>query len=189
MFSSLANLPLRAGLEGFYMQYVDTNEISRLGQEVTGQTPVTRFVRLINDLPLQPESTISWSIKGSTDIHGQRFLDLHVQGHITLECQRCMAPMVWPIDTTSRLQVVKSQEALELEDAQDLTDPDEIIERIMGTPRLDVLALVEDELILGLPYVPKHDVCPAGTALPEEETDSDSGLPSPFAVLSQLKKD
>ncbi len=65
------------------MQYVDTNEVTRLDQVVKGQTEITRFVRLISDLPPQPDSVISWSITGSTDIHKQRFLDLHVQGDVT----------------------------------------------------------------------------------------------------------
>ncbi|NYT65942.1 DUF177 domain-containing protein [Alcaligenaceae bacterium] len=172
------------------MQYVDTNEITRLGQEVTGQTPVAQFVRLIEDLPPQPEAVVTWSITGSSDLHGQRFLALHVQGDLTLECQRCMGTVVWPIDSHSTLQVVRTQEALELEDDQDLDDPDDVIERIMGSPRLDVLELVEDELILSLPYVAKHDACPTAFGQQDALDDTiDTGRPSPFAVLSQLKKD
>ncbi len=172
------------------MQYVDTNEITRLSQEVSGQTPVARFVRLIEDLPPQPEGLVTWSITGSSDLHGQRFLALHVRGDLTLECQRCMGTMVWPIDSHSTLQVVRTQEALEVEDDQDLADPEDVIERIMGSPRLDVLELVEDELILSLPYVAKHDDCPTAPRLQDApEDDIDTGRPSPFAVLSQLKKD
>lgn len=170
------------------MQYVDTNEVTRLGQEVKGQTEVTRFVRLISDLPPQPDSVISWSIIGSTDIHKQRFLDLHVQGDVTLDCQRCMGTMVWPIDSHNRVQVVQTQEALDGVGDQESDELDDAPDCIMGSPRLDVLELVEDELILSLPYVSKHDVCPSQVGL-QEETEIDTGRPSPFAVLSQLKKD
>lgn len=170
------------------MQYVDTNEVTRVGLEVAGQTEVARFVRLISDLPPQPDSVISWSIKGSTDIHRQRFLDLHVQGNVTLECQRCMDTMVWPIDSHSQVQVVQTQEALDVISEQEPDDLDDKPDCIMGSPRLDVLELVEDELILSLPYVSKHDVCPSLEQQPEE-TDIDLDQPSPFAVLSQLKKD
>ncbi len=171
------------------MQYVDTNEVTRLGQEVTGQTPLARFERLIADLPVQPDGLITWSITGSSDIHKQRFLDLHVQGEVTLDCQRCMGTMIWPIASHNRLQVVRTQEALDVADDQDLDDPDKIIDRIMGSPRLDVLELVEDELILSLPYVAKHDVCPSAPQMQDEDADIDTGRPSPFAVLGQLKKD
>jgi uncharacterized protein len=49
--------------------------------------------------------------------------------------------------------------------------------------------LVEDELILEGPYVPRHEVCPETLDLDaqaEEQAGREEPL-SPFAVLSQLK--
>jgi len=55
-----------------------------------------------------------------------------------------------------------------------------------------LLDLVEDEMILEVPYVPRHDLCPE--PLGESETEAqaadsvtDVQRPSPFAVLGQLK--
>src|SRR3546814_10899932 len=73
--------------------------------------------------------------------------------------------------------------------SSDLAESDDIIERIVGSQRLDVLELVEDEIILGLPYVPMHDVCPSLPESLSQEPDTDPARPSPFAALSQLKKD
>lgn len=168
-------------------QYVDTYELTRLGQEVHGQAPIARFERLIGDLPEQLDTMVSWSVQGIQDARGRHFLRVKVKAEPTLECQRCLKPFQWPVDSTNRLEVVKSQAALEAEDVLD-AESDDIIERIVGSQRLDVLELVEDEIILGLPYVPKHDVCPS---LPEplsQEPDVDPARPSPFAALGQLKK-
>ena len=33
-------------------------------------------------------------------------------------------------------------------------------EKVVGAHHFDLLAQIEDELILSVPYVPKHDVCP-----------------------------
>ena len=52
----------------------------------------------------------------------------------------------------------------------------------MAEPELDVVRLVEDEIIMGLPLSPKHDDC--GTdALTRAKADK----PNPFAVLAALK--
>ncbi len=48
-------------------------------------------------------------------------------------------------------------------------------------PLTDLLALVEDELLLSLPLVPRHDDCE-----PPVEAGDDEEI-SPFAVLRQLR--
>jgi uncharacterized protein len=168
-------------------QFVDTYEITRLAQEIQGQSPIDQFERLTEDLPEQGDSLVVWSIKGEIDARGRHFLRVRVQATPVLECQRCLGPLVWPVDTENRLQVVKSEAALDDQDVHD-GEPDELIERIVGSKRMDVLALVEDELILSLPYVSKHDVCPTLPEVLEEEPDTDTDRPSPFAALGRLKK-
>jgi uncharacterized protein len=59
------------------------------------------------------------------------------------------------------------------------------------TRHLDALELVEDELLLSLPLVPRHEVCPqplpvTTAELPEDE-DGDEERPNPFAALAALK--
>ena len=48
-------------------------------------------------------------------------------------------------------------------------------------PRVQTMVLVEDELILSLPIVPRHDVCALPEAVPDQAEDH------PFAALAQLK--
>ena|SRR5690606_31368763 len=171
------------------MQYIDTYELTRLGSTVRGQAPIASFTRLTADLPEQSDTSVEWAVTGETDARHQRFLRVAVKAAPMLECQRCLQPFEWQVETENRLQVMKSESDLDVEGVHD-AEPDELIERIVGSARLDVLELVEDEIILGLPYVPKHDVCPSLPESPvqEEQSESESGKPSPFAVLSQLKK-
>jgi len=57
-------------------------------------------------------------------------------------------------------------------------------------PSLDLRALVEDELILALPLIPRHDTCPlplpmsAGSA----ELAADGPPAHPFAALAALRR-
>lgn len=171
-------------------KYVDTFELTRTGLEVSGQTSLLHCERLTEDLPEQDDSPVSWSLRGEKDSFGRSYLHLRVKACPMLECQRCLAPFAWPIDAENRLQMVNTEAGLEDDAVLVEGQPEDFIERIVGSPRLDVLALVEDEIILSLPYVPKHDVCPSVSPLivQHDESDTDAGRPSPFAVLSQLKK-
>lgn len=172
------------------IQYVDTFELTRLGLSIHGRTPIAQFERLGWDLPEQDDSLVEWSVQGEKDIFGQFFVRVDVKAAPTLECQRCLLPFKQPVDTSNRLQVVNSEASLENDVAQD-DDSDDAIERIVGSRRFDVLALIEDEIILNLPYVPKHDVCPSVSEhlVRQDEPEADEVRPSPFAALGQLKKD
>jgi hypothetical protein len=54
----------------------------------------------------------------------------------------------------------------------------------------DALALVEDELIMALPFVPRHEICPEAVvmAVSDPEVDAAQERPHPFAALAGLKK-
>ena len=74
-------------------------------------------------------------------------------------------------------------------------------EDVLALPRsLKVSELMEDELILALPLVPLHSVCPvplpylessetqASTHITADDSAATADKPNPFAVLAQLKK-
>ena len=55
-------------------------------------------------------------------------------------------------------------------------------------PRLDLHELAEDELILALPLVPRHDdVCPEPLPMPIDDLPSEEPAPNPFAALAALR--
>jgi uncharacterized protein len=56
------------------------------------------------------------------------------------------------------------------------------------TRALDLRALVEDELLLELPLVPRHEVCPEPLKAAHEEIPPVEEKPNPFAVLASLKR-
>ncbi len=166
---------------------VDTWELARLGHERHGEAPLAAFSRLLEGLPVQATQVVGWSLLGETDSLGQRFITLRAQASISLECQRCLEAFELALQVESRLQLVETEAEIDTEE-MDEDDPD-APDQVVGSQFFDVLALVEDELILALPYVPKHEVCPS---LPKElsaSEGSDPGRPSPFAVLAELKKD
>jgi uncharacterized protein len=60
---------------------------------------------------------------------------------------------------------------------------------LAASSRFDLLELLEDELILALPIVPRHDRCPhplpSGTEAP---TTDEELAPNPFAALAALRR-
>jgi len=103
-------------------------------------------------------------------------LGISLQGACTLRCQRCLGELNYPVDMTSRLLLLPADKLGEVEDDDD-------VDAIEAEPRLDVLALIEEELLLDLPFAPRH---PEGECVPA--TNGLQQKASPFAVLAGLKK-
>ena len=163
-------------------------ELARLRRAQQGEAALGGFTRLLSGLPDQPVRKVEWELEGDTDTLGHRFLVVRARTEARLECQRCMQLFDQALKVDTRLLLVESESELEDEESQE--DDPEAPDRVLGSMHFDVLELVEDELILALPYVPRHEVCPSlPEALQVQEEGSETGRPSPFSVLAALKKD
>lgn len=107
-------------------------------------------------------------------------LHLQVSGRLGLSCQRCLAEVVFDCAVDSRLLLVPEGEQW----PEDELETDEY-DAIEASRELSVLVLVEEEVLLALPIVPRHADCrsPAQAGATQEEN-----RPSPFAALAGLKK-
>jgi uncharacterized protein len=181
---------------------IDAFDFARQGKEISGSLPLVRFARATEGLPPQPRDAsgeVQWSARGDTGRHGEPLLHLHVRAGPVVLCQRCMEPFVYPIDAEVSLHLVKSETEIDAglgDAAQDADDDvagtDDAPEKVLGSRHFDLLAHIEDELILNIPYVPRHDVCPGAplktdAGAPADEGDAEK-RPSPFAVLEKLKQ-
>lgn len=179
---------------------VDAFDFARRGQVLQGAFSVHLLERLLEGLPEQPVSELRAldgppSVPGIVRyvIEGRRTKDekselvVQIQANLVLECQRCLGELVLPVNRQTVFELVRRESDL---DDEDLDDEDfDRPEKIVGSPKFNLCDLVEDELILDIPYVPRHEVCPETADLDaqaEEEAGREEPL-SPFAVLSQLK--
>lgn len=173
---------------------MDVFEFIRQQRRAQGEVGLGRFVRLLQDLPGQADGEagqVHWTAQGERGARGEQLLRLRIVAQPMVECQRCLQPFAWPVDTEVLLQPVLSQAEL---DDELPADEEEAIEnqpeKVLGSRRFDLLAQIEDELILSIPYVPRHEVCPdevAGTAASQAEPETGK-RPSPFQALAQLKR-
>jgi uncharacterized protein len=121
----------------------------------------------------------------------QPYLRLALAGDIWLECQRCLGPYRHTFDVAVEYRIAATEE-----EADGYPLDDDEVEVIVGSHRFDVRDLIDEELLLSLPLVPKHDACPeihdslvsgAGADAPAHEDAAELERPHPFAALEALK--
>lgn len=158
---------------------IDSLLFARGGREMAGTVPLARLPRLAGDA-LAPRGELTVALRGWRDDEGKSWLGLQIRGEMLTRCQRCLENATLPLRIDSRLQLIAPGEAWPDDDlaggAADVT-----VDAIEADPALDVLALVEDEVLLALPAAPLHAHC----ELPAASGRADA---SPFAALAALKK-
>lgn len=145
-----------------------------------GVTPVADFLRLASETT-DKAGQLRWSVKGGKNSLGYAQLTVKVDGAVSLVCQRCLSGMPFTIASESVIVLVKDEDGID--EIEALID-DDAVDVIVGSAEFDLMYLVEDDALLGLPVAPKHDGCPdAGAAKVAE----DAGRVSPFAVLKDVR--
>ncbi|MBL8327734.1 MAG: DUF177 domain-containing protein [Rubrivivax sp.] len=176
----------------FHPGRLDVEAFARAQGSLQGELPRASLPRLVQSvLPEAAAAPVVWQVSGSCRTSPGRDplirLDLVVRTQVQLTCQRCLEPLELPLDLQRRLRFEAGEEAAERLD-ESLEDEDVLA----LTPRLDLTALIEDELILSLPIVPRHDVCPpqAQTRLGAwQEAEPEPAVPrNPFEALAALRK-
>ena len=175
---------------------LDVKSLARAAGQIDGQTPLERFARLHQDMhlpdPADAVDPVVWHAQGElrADAQGQLaeiWLHLKVSAGASLQCQRCLGPVKLPLSVDRWFRFVADEAIAEAED-------DECEEDLLVlAPTMSLLELIEDELLMELPLVPMHEICPAGAVagLTDPVQEAEPGMtekPNPFAVLAKLKK-
>jgi len=157
---------------------IDSLEFARTGQTLRGRLPVSGLSRLRDSL-YDAFGAVDFVVQGGQDTRRRPTLSLEVSGVLHLKCQRCLGHFDFSLRLGGSLLLASAAEA-----AASRLD-DEEVEWIEAGPELDVGSLVEDEIILCLPYSPRHaeKECPAGRPDPGEDASR-----SAFAKLAALKR-
>ena len=168
---------------------LDVAAFAKEAGELSGRWPLAGFDRIagsaVAGVPVTDADKVTWSALGERrqlrSGDAQIWLQVEAATHVSLECQRCLKPVDLPLQFSRRFLFVHGEDAA----AQLDTDSEDDV--LAMTRALDLHELIEDELLLAMPIVPRHDVCPEPLALPPDEAVTDDG-PNPFAVLAGLKR-
>ena len=144
-----------------------------------GDWPLDRFERL-NDLVAEAKGVATFEIEFGIDALGVSYMDLTVEARPTLICQRTLAPFEYELSRTVRLGMLSTEDDVPAlpPDYEPLVVPEEPVQ---------LMDLVEDEMILALPLVPKSGEQPVDASFGPAEDDTEQD--NPFAVLARLKEE
>jgi uncharacterized protein len=158
---------------------IDSVEFAHSRQVLHGTVAIASLERL-RDVLVSLDGELKFELAGVKDAMGRPALRLRVEGEVQVLCQRCLKAMPHALLSEVLLLLARDEEDLERFSADE-----DASEAILAEHRLDVLALVEDEAILALPYAPAH---PEGQCVMAGREGDREGKPNPFAKLAALKK-
>jgi uncharacterized protein len=155
---------------------IDGFEFASAGATQQGVWPIKDFPRL-RDMLASDAGDVAYELRGVRDEHGRPGLRLKVRGMLSLRCQRCLEPMAFEVKTDETLVLAATLAEIHDEPA-DVRGPN----RIVAGREMPLRDLIEDELIVAVPYAPRHESCVAAGAAEAE----DKALP--FAGLRGLMR-
>jgi len=167
---------------------------AREGVALSETTLLQNLERLVEETQgLQADSAVQWEARGElrprAGAEDEVWLHLQAQATVPLTCQRCMGVVQTPLKVDQWYRFVANEDIAMAEDDQAEED------LLVMEPQFNLLAVLEDELLMALPLVPMHDECPVAPKLqageatgPGDAGEGEPGAkPNPFAVLAQLK--
>jgi|SRR6267142_456800 len=130
-------------------EVIDGLQFARGELEQRGVLGMERLPRLAQ-LQCSTEG-LEYHLRGGQAGNGKPCLRLSVRGSVEVLCQRCLDPIQVPIAIDAELQLAES--------AREISEADDEIDRVLASRNMSVGWLVEDEVILALPMVPRHEAC------------------------------
>lgn len=170
---------------------LDVKAFAQAGAHLSGHETLLKYKRLAEEAQgLHPDLRVDWSADGEMrathGVEGEIWLRLTATATLPMTCQRCLQPVDVPLEVDREFRFVADEataEALDTDSEEDL---------LALSREFDLRELIEDELLMALPVVPRHDECPTPVTLASSDEDFEQASaekPNPFAALAGLRKD
>lgn len=168
---------------------LDVRALAQAGATLSGQEPLALYERLAADALGPVEGVlVDWSARGelrtAPGAAPEIWLHLQASTPLPLTCQRCMGPMQALVEADRAFRFVADEATAAALD-------DELDEDVLVLdPDFNLRELIEDELLMAEPLVPRHEVCPVEVPLASSDDDFEAATaekPNPFAALAQLR--
>lgn len=162
-------------------EIVDPFYLSDKQRDYKGEIPLAKLVRLANSAKNLDDSVIfqlNFSKIGKLSV-----IDGYVRAKVQLECQNCLKFMTIEVNSDVKLAIVQSDEEAAL-------IPEDYEALLCIEDKITFSDIIEDEIILSLPAIPKHDNDCFVLQEPEAvvENKGEPRKDSPFSVLANIKK-
>lgn len=174
---------------------LDAAAFARAQARLAGRLPLSALSRLTEDLHdralVDASPEVEWVLSGeqrpgATGADPDAWLRLQATASVPLTCQRCLGAVQTPLAIDHWFRMVADEAAAEAQD----DDCEEDLLALEPLPNL--IEVLEDEFIMGLPLVPVHEECPQALVNPAQDRSMPvveaEEKPHPFAALAALKK-
>lgn len=179
-----------------FPDFIDPWRAAESRKRIGGTIPLARFKRL-QPMLASDQGEATFDVQFEVDAQRRATILVEVSAPLELTCQRSLQPYTEQVRQRSRLQVIGEPGEQEL-----LSEDEEFV--LVEEGQLSVADLVEDELLLAVPQVPRNPAVEAveiTTSTPKNEGGEDNrqgsgneGAPSaaqrqrPFESLAELLK-
>jgi uncharacterized protein len=119
------------------------------GGSLRGELRADELPRLRDNLTSE-DVAVQYRLSGGTE-SGRPVLRLDVSGYVWLTCQRCLELYQERFELRNALPIARDESELARWEEED-----PLVDALVAETRLDVVSLVEDEILLSLPVVPRH---------------------------------
>ncbi len=154
---------------------IDTRRVAERGERLERQLTAAELPRLRKECTSRFDP-VAVTVQGVFTPYGKPGVRVTMRADLRVPCQRCLKPL--PV----ALAPVCAFEWVAVEAEINLRDEDDEWDAVLAGEQFDLLPLLEDELLLALPFAPAHAVCKPGVAFEAGEKVS------PFAALAGLKR-
>jgi uncharacterized protein len=140
---------------------IDSLRFARGSESLAGAFEMAELDRLADlrgSLHGSVDQSVRFTLIGQV-IAGRPTLCVEVEAVLLLECQRCLGRFEQAVHVESRLPVARNDAEMKRWETED-----PMLDVLLAEASLDVRALVEDEILLGLPLAPRHPEGMCGSA-------------------------
>ena len=172
----------------FAARRLDIRAFAEQGGEIAGEESLAAFTRLMVETQGRGgDRPVSWEARGEWrhphHVHPEAWLHLEADVTLALTCQRCLGEIEIPVQVRQVFRFAPDEETAAAQD-------DDAEEDVLAMSRsFDLIKLVEDELLMAIPVVPRHGTCPEAVRTRSADADFVDEPPAahPFALLGNLK--
>lgn len=167
-------------------EMVNVARLIAAGSDLQGRLPLQQLERL-GGMLVETGGEVEYNLHFGRDEEDRQMITGELAATVVMQCQRCLQPVNIRLDRTMAWECVWSE--TQFPNIAAGHDP-----YLMVEEPVSLAALVEDELILSLPLVARHEAhetCmpPAFDGGDDNTQEPDTREPHPLAELARLKRD
>ena len=167
---------------------VDVRTLALASERLAGESALSEFGRLADEAQGEVTGlTLRWSVQAGMGVGAtgaaEPWLHLAVSTCIPLTCQRCLGPVETELDILRSFRFVETEALAEAQDEESEEDV------LAISAEFSLASLIEDEVLLALPLIPRHEACPSPVRMSAQDTgfeEKEGPRPNPFAALAGL---